>query len=259
MTAEVSPRTLVEAFLPLRGSAPLAEIYDTANLAGIADQPVRLAIRRMIAAGDLVQMGRGRSGSLTLTQAGRQRLERDQRSLDVAFAQDAGEVQWDGRWRLIAVSTSERERPVRDMLRRKLHDLGAVAISTGLYLSPHDLVGELPEDMGPYLSIATTDDLTVRERSDPKIIAEDLWPSRPVLDAYSTLDDALRRDEAERDVPAVVRMLRLAEALERAIREDPLLPPELRSSPWSPSRTRIQWVDRWEALAQCSQVHLYQR
>ena len=258
MTPQISPRTVIEAFLPLTGPAPLADIYDTANLAGLADQPVRLTIRRMIASGDVEQTGRGRTGSLSLTGAGRRRIERDRRSLALAFAQDAGDAPWDGRWRLIAVTIPERERATRDMLRRGLYELGAVAIATGLYVSPHDLAAELTDEVRPYLSTATTDDLDVRGTSDPRGIAEELWPSKPTIAGYLVLDETLRRDAEDTGVPAVVRMLLIADALELAVRADPLLPLELREGPWSPSTVRTTWAGRWHALSEQGQSPLYQ-
>ena len=257
MTPQISPRTVIEAFLPFAGSVPLANIYDTANFAGLADQSVRLAIRRLVASGDVEQSGRGRAGTLNLTSAGRRRLERDRQSLALAFTQDAGSAPWDERWRLIAVSTPERERSARDMLRRALHELGAVAISTGLYASPHDLITQLPENVRPYLSTATTTDLDVRGTADPRSIAEALWPSLPTIRAYSKLGDALRRDDLDTGTPPVVRMLLLADALEQAIREDPLLPLELRSSPWPPTQTRAAWTDRWDTLSRRVPPPLY--
>jgi phenylacetic acid degradation operon negative regulatory protein len=257
VTPQISPRTVVEAFLPPAGDVPLAVVYDTANLAGLADQPVRLAIRRLVASGDVEQSGRGRAGTLSLTSSGRRRLQRDRESLALAWAQDAGDAPWDGHWRLIAVTTPERERAVRDTLRRALHELGAVAVSTGLYVSPYDLVSELPGDARPYLSTATTSDLDVRDTTSPTAIAEALWPSEPTIAAYATLDEALHRDASDPGVPVVVRLLLLADALEVAIRVDPLLPLELRGAPWAPSQTRATWADRWETLSKESPTPVY--
>lgn len=257
MTPQISPRTVIEAFLPPTGSTPLGAIYDTANLAGLADQPVRLALRRMVASGDIEQTGRGRAGMVALTSSGRRRLERDRQSLALAHAQDAGDAPWDGHWRLIAVTTPESERAVRDTLRRGLHELGAVAISTGLYVTPHNLVAELPAEVGPYLSTATTRDLNVRGTTSAQAIAEALWPREPTIASYSTLDEALHRDASDTGVPTVVRMLLLADALELAIREDPLLPVELRGTPWSPSQTRTAWAQRWDLLSEDVQSPVY--
>jgi phenylacetic acid degradation operon negative regulatory protein len=258
VTAQIVPRTLVEAFLPAIGEVALADIYDTANLAGIDDQPVRLAIRRLIAAGDVAQHGRGRAGTLSLTCAGRHRLQRDRQSLALAFAQDAGDSPWDGRWRLIAVSVPERDRTVRDTLRRELSELGAVAISTGLYVSPHDLLDALRVDAGPYVSTATSDDLDIHGTTDPRAIAEALWPRAPIVNAYMAINDVLREDAADTSTPDVVRQLHLADALERAMRDDPLLPLELRGSTWAPTRIRAAWAQRWDALQEAGGSLIYQ-
>ncbi|MFB7843888.1 PaaX family transcriptional regulator [Microbacterium sp. NPDC056052] len=258
MTRQITPRTVVEAFLPASGEARLSDIYDTANLAGLDDQPVRLAIRRLIAGGDVTQHGRGRAGTLALTNAGHRRLQRDRQSLTLAFAQDAGHSRWDRRWHLIVVSVPERERAVRDALRRELGDLGAVSISTGLYVSPHDLVAALRVDAGQYLSTATTDDLNVQGITDPLAIAENLWPHRHIAAAYTVIDDVLREDAANTSTPDVVRQLQLADALERAIRHDPLIPLELRGGTWAPTTIRAAWAHRWDTLQEGGRSLIYQ-
>ena len=258
MTASaISPRTVLEAFLSPTAEAALADIYDTANLAGLADQPVRLAIRRLVSRGDAVQTGRGRAGSLRLTNAGHRRLERDRQGLRLAFAQDAGDAPWDGHWRLLAITVPERERTIRDTVRRSLLELGAVAVSTGLYVSPHDLVPELPDAPRPSLTTATTSDLCVQGVVSPREIAEALWPSEPILAAYSRVEEHLLQDEVHPAGPATVRLLELADALDRALRHDPLLPPELRPAPWGPSGVRAAWADRWRVLSAETHSPLY--
>lgn len=51
------------------------------------------------------------------------------------------------------------------------------------------------------------------------------------------------------DVPVVTRQILLADALERAMRDDPLIPLELRPPDWAPTRIRRRWLDAWEGLA----------
>ena len=46
-----------------------------------------------------------------------------------------------------------------------------------------------------------------------------------------------------------MQQLRLADALERSLRDDPLLPPELRPRPWRPARLRRRWDEAWAAPA----------
>lgn len=282
MTPAVAPRTALEALLPPDGAVPLALVYDTANLAGLDDQPVRLAIRRAVAAGDVVQAGRGRAGTVALTDAGRRRLARDRIALSLAFAQDAGDAPWDGRWHLVALTVPERERAVRDALRRELLASGAAAVATSLYVSPHDLTDVLPAQARSTTATAVATTLDVRGVDDPLVLAETLWPAGPVVAAYDAVTSALAADGAAGDgagggaagggpcggaggrgaartstttegdaagpVPVAVRQLRLADALERAMRDDPLLPPGLRPEPWPPAAARRAWRARWDAL-----------
>ncbi|MBB2902990.1 phenylacetic acid degradation operon negative regulatory protein [Kineococcus radiotolerans] len=242
-----APRTVVEAFLPLDGEVGLDLVYGTANAAGLADQPVRLAIRRLVAAGDVEQRGRGRAGTLRLTGAGRAQLDRDRLALRLARAQDTGRAPWDGSWHLLAVSVEESARAVRDAWRRELSAIGAAPVSTGLHVSAHDLSALLATADRRHLVLATTDRLEVRGTSDPLALAERLWPAAPVDRAYDALADALARPPAQ---DPLVQQLRLADALERAVRDDPLLPPELRPQPWRPAQLRRRWYAAWTALAE---------
>ena len=247
-----TPRTVIEAFLPVRGDAPLDLIYNIANAAGIDDQPLRLAIRRMISAGEITQAGRGRRGVLSLTAAGRDRLHQDRLGLRLALAQDFGQAPWDGMWRLLAVSVPEADRALRDALRRTLLDVGAAPVSTGLYVSPHDLTAVLATTSHDSLVRATATHLDVRGVTDPHTIAEVLWPASPIVDGYALVASAVT-EAGTLPGPAVesvlVQQLRLAEALERAMRHDPLVPLELRSDPWPPSPLRRAWYETWNALS----------
>lgn len=250
--ASVTPRTVIEAFLPVRGAADLALVYDTANATGLDDQPVRLAIRRMVAADEVTQAGRGRRGTLTLTESGRARLERDRLAIRLALGQDRGLVSWDGYWHLVAVSAPEAERSTRDVVRRRLTDAGAAAIGTSLYVSPHDLADLVDEAHRVHLVRATATEVDVRGVTEAKDVAELLWPAAPIVRGYADLDVAVARAARLPDTTGVAAVLaeqlQLAEALEQSMRPDPLIPLELRSEDWPPARARRRWLDEWTRL-----------
>nr|WP_223159962.1 PaaX family transcriptional regulator [Leucobacter sp. cx-169] len=227
----------------MHGEVSLALIYDTANQVGIDDQPVRLALRRLIAAGDIEQYGRGRAGRISLTDSGNHRLSSDRIAVLLAFAQDAGQAPWDGSWRILGMSAPEAERAVRDAFRREVLSLGAASFSTGLYVTPHELTSLLSPSISPYLVTATAEAITMRGVTDPHEIVEALWPAAPVTDAYASLAQAI--DDDDSDAAPLVRQLRLADALETALRGDPLIPSELRSGQWKPADIRRRWVDSW--------------
>lgn len=252
----IAPRTVVEAFLSGAGEVPLEPVHDVAAAAGVADQSLRLALRRMAAAGEIVRTGRGRTGAVAPTPAGRARLERDRAGVRLAFAQDHARAPWDGRWRMLALSVPESERPVRDALRRRLGELGLAVVSTGLYLGPHPLDGLLGDVDSGHLVRAEVTGLDVRGVTDDRGIAELLWPAAPVVAGYAVLDRVLARVAppgrplaARSREEVLVHRLLLAEALERALRDDPLLPPELRTDPWPPESARHRWYAAWEELA----------
>lgn len=245
----ISPRTVIEAFLPQQGAASMREILDTANAVGLDDQPVRLAVRRLIAAGEVTQTGRGRHGEIHLTESGRRRLAGDRLALGLAFAQDDGRMPWDGRWHLISVTVPETRRALRDGLRRSLRELGAAPLSTSLYVSAHDLADLVTPDLREHLVLAVATELNVHGVTDSREIAALLWPAAPVLAGYAAMDEVLRWAQqhplgTEQD--AVVVQLFLAEALEQAMRVDPLLPPELRQDAWMPADARHTWRRCWE-------------
>lgn len=247
----ITARTVIEAFLPADGPVSLDVVFTTANAVGIGDQPLRLTLHRMVAAADIIQTGRGRKGEIGLTTTGRRRLARDRSAFQLALAQDQGLAPWDGRWRMVALSTTETDRPVRDAVRRQLLDAGAVTVSTGLYLSPHDLTGMLDAAEHKHLVQATATEVDVRGVTDPHALTELLWPQVEIVEAYAIVDHTIEQIQHEPHAGArsgLVGQLRLAEALEQAMRTDPLIPPELRAGSWPPTQTRKHWINTWSAL-----------
>ena len=251
----VSPRVVIEACFDENGVAELAYVYDVALAAGLADQPVRLAIRRLEATGHLRQEGRGRKGHLVLTDSTRAREDANVRYIALAYAQDAGDAPWDGRWHLYTFSIPERNRSERDGLRNALLRLGAAPLAPGVYISPHDLAPSLAHEtatttLARYLITAEVVHLGGAGFGDPLATAETLWPAKPLLDAYAPLAEALHAAERLNADPAdpakeTATALALAEAFTDALERDPLLPPELRPPDWPPTRLRGEFRDSW--------------
>ncbi|WNG38030.1 PaaX family transcriptional regulator [Archangium violaceum] len=261
VSAEVTPRFVVEALVDANGVADLGRVYDVAVALGIGEQPVRLAIRRMITTGDAEQQGRGRRGTLHLNPAARVRDRHDVVFVHHAYRQDAGEAPWDGAWRLCAFSVPEARRATRDTLRATLVRLGGAALGPGLYVSAHDwdalIDAETADTDGAgLLTRATTSDLRVGDLRDPRAIAARLWPARPVLAAYRPLAALLDNvaaggaDAWGSDEPGRIALaLRLAVAFDHALVTDPLLPPELRPAPWPPTELRARFRAVWATVA----------
>lgn len=152
---------------------------------------------------------------------------------------------FEGGGEILALSAPESERSLRDAFRREINALGATPISTGLYLTPHDVTTLLPSSITPYLVTATATTLTVRGLSEPRAIVEALWPAQETLRRYDALNVILANDSSI-GIDPLSRQLILADALEVALRHDPLIPIELRDAPWPPTSIRKKWMHQWE-------------
>ena len=259
----VTPRTVIDGCFDASGTAELATVYDVGLALDLPEQTVRLTIRRMQAAGELEQQGRGRAGRLVRSPRGTARSRLDSRLVDFAFTQDAGGHPWDGNWRLYAFSIPESARAERDRLRGALTALGAAASAPGLYVSPHDLATELDATLdggaARWLIRATSADLVLPGAESAAAIAELLWPESITLEAYeplasvlAALPDAPARSEPADPVLVTAQALRLAEGLDRALTVDPLLPAELRAVEWRPRELRSAFLTAWETLRSAS-------
>lgn len=262
----VAPRTVIEACFDRAGVAELDVVYAVGQAVGLADQAVRLAIRRLEAAGQLVQTGRGRKGRLSLTASARAHTARERGYLAFAHAQDEGRIAWDGLWRLILFSISETRRTERDALRNALTSLGAAPLIPGAYLSPHDLREDLVAALGvvPEHTFLETETLEVPGADDAPAIVATLWPLAEIRAAYEPLATALdeldaQEEEAAPDVAEIATALRLAELFTRGMEADPLLPPEILDNDWPPVRTRRRFRHRWTRLRESGpELRLFQ-
>ncbi|GAA1328527.1 PaaX family transcriptional regulator [Leucobacter albus] len=260
MTAErtiaVSARTVIDGCLGSRGTANLDTVYDVGVALGLAEQTVRLAIRRMQHAGDLVQIGRGRAGRIERTGTAARAARGESDLVEFAFAGDAPGASWDGAWRVYAFSIPEEARAERDALRTALVWLGAAPVVSGMYVSPHALDTALDDATPPgllerWLVRSTTSDLQLPGTTSPAEIAERLWPAATTIAAYEPL--ALLLNDVRGPAPSTViaataRALELAEGLDRALTVDPLLPSELRPPAWAPARLRRLFLNEWNEL-----------
>ena len=259
VASPVSPRAVVEHCFGPDGRADLATVHDVAGVLGLDDQPVRLAVRRLVAAGVVEQTGRGRGGTLRLATAARLRSALDLAYWDFAVQQDDGVSTWDGLWRLVAFSVPESRRAERDALRSALAHLGAAPLAPGLVVSPHDLVPALRAELGgldvrDVLTTATTA-AVVHAGHDLTEQVPQLWELDTVRAGYDRLDDeieAWRSRLGERDGGAeplvLAARIALHVALDRAVVPDPLLPPELLPAGWPGQQVRGAFRRLWATI-----------
>jgi phenylacetic acid degradation operon negative regulatory protein len=163
----------------------------------------------------------------------------------------------------VAFAIPETNRAARDHFRDRLLALGAAPVHNGLYVSPHRWETEVHDeirrfDIEEFVTVASTDDLTLGGVSDPREIAAKLWPLDEVaakyqrfIDSYQAIPDRLealhRSGQKISEAEFLPGALRIAIRFNQCFEIDPLLPPELLTRPWPGREAR-------EILARCRKL-----
>lgn len=202
---------------------PTRALVATAELFGIAPGTTRVALSRMVAAGELEPVAAGYQlvGALLARQA-RQEQSR------------AGTTtRWDGRWQTLVVVGEARPAAERARLRSALEALRLAELREGVWLRPGNLsTGLLPEAEALAAASTLALDSTV---DDAPALAARLWD----LDAWAStartslveLDRLGAELDAGRTDALADAFVASADAL-RHLQADPLLPAALLPAGW---------------------------
>jgi phenylacetic acid degradation operon negative regulatory protein len=209
---------------------PVAQLVRLTNLFGISENRARVALSRMVAAGEATSDGMGRyrlAGHLVARQA-RQSASRS--GLTTSY---------EGRWWLAVVTTAGSTAEVRAARRRALSYVRLAELREGVWLRPANVAVLLPDSL---------DGDVERMTAHPEAavdLAGRLWD----LPAWSAragelLDrlGALTPDGPEALAPG----FELSAAVLRHLQADPLLPAELLPAGW-PGASLRQAYDEWDA------------
>ncbi|MDR6867089.1 phenylacetic acid degradation operon negative regulatory protein [Microbacterium resistens] len=266
-----APRTVVEACFDSAGRASLRFVYDLAEALGIDAQPVRLAIRRIEAAGIARQEGRGRAGTLVRTARGPRKDPVTAGRLRRARALEHVGDGWDGHWRLTSFSLPEERRADRDALRSALARFGGVTISPALYLSFSDprppilAYGGLPDPrVVDVMIVAEAARIDIAGLTDPADILARYWDLPAAALAYEQAERAIAVAEASpvptSPVARAAAALLLSEPFAQALADDPLIPAELLPADWPPRRVRERFLGAWARLVDSAEdIDLYRQ
>lgn len=203
-----------------------ADLLGAAGLVGISEPTARVALSRMVAAGDV----RRDDGNYTLSP----RLLVRQRRQDAAV--DPATRPWRGSWEMVVVTTTGRSAADRAALRSDLADLRFGELREGVWMRPDNLPRPWPDSL-----TAVSRQLTVNSVDDPAELARELWDldrwaayGRSFLDVLDATDDPATRFAA---IAMSVRHLLT----------DPVLPPELVPAGWPAAELRAAYDDyrRW--------------
>ncbi|GAA4138007.1 PaaX family transcriptional regulator C-terminal domain-containing protein [Actinomadura keratinilytica] len=203
-------------------------------LFGIAEGTVRVALSRMVAAGDLVHV----DGAYELTE----RLLRRQARLDEARSPRT--LPWDGTWEIALVTAERRPAADRAALRQAMQALRMAELREGTWLRPANLARPRPD-----VVLRQCTYLRGRPECDPAGLTATLWD----LAAWAA-DAAVLLDALDRATSLADRFTVSAAVLGHLLR-DPLLPDELLPADWPGPELRARYA-RCEArlerlLAEC--------
>lgn len=229
-TLELRPLTARSVVLStLLGSHPprlrARVLVRVGELFGIAEGTIRVALSRMVAAGDLVQADGGYqlSERLRLRQA-RQDESRSPRTRP-----------WDGSWEIAVITAERRPAADRAALRQAMAALRLAELREGAWLRPANLSRERPGIVAQQCTF-----LEGRPEGEPRQLAATLWDLREWADAARTLNAAL--DQAR----PLAEQFTISAAVLRHLLADPLLPPELLPAGWPGPDLRDHY-ERFEA------------
>ncbi|WP_131738879.1 PaaX family transcriptional regulator C-terminal domain-containing protein [Actinomadura roseirufa] len=190
---------------------PARYLVRVGDLFGIAEGTIRVALSRMVAAGDLVQA----DGTYGLTE---RLLERQARQDESRLPHTRP---WDGTWEIAVITAERRPAADRAALRQAMAALRLAELREGTWLRPANLVRPRPD---PVVRQCTF--LRGRPEEDPAVLAASLWD----LDAWTASARALLT--ALDDATTIAERFTLAAAALRHLLNDPILPPDLLPPDW---------------------------
>lgn len=212
-----------------RGRLPGSALVRAATLFGFAEGTTRVALSRMVAAGELsTSDGEYALDGPLLDRHGRQEEGRRPRLR-----------RWDGSWRMAVVGSSGARRPAaeRASVRRRLADLRLAEWREGVWIRPDNFGRDAypPIDGCTWLERAqfVSDD-------DVHEIVDKLWsPKRWAATATELLAAMAKTTPAD----DIAETFRIAAAVVRHLRDDPLLPDALLPADWPGKALRAAYDD----------------
>jgi phenylacetic acid degradation operon negative regulatory protein len=209
---------------------PVAQLVRLTGLFGISENRARVALSRMVAAGEATSDGTG-GYRLAGHLVGRQARQSASRS--------GATTRYDGRWWLAVVTTSGSTAEVRAARRRALGYARLAELREGVWLRPANVALLLPDSLDGDVELMRA------EPDDAAGLSGRLW-DLPVWSqgAIGLLEGlaALPPDGPGTLAPG----FELSAAVLRHLQADPLLPPELLPAEW-PGASLRQTYDAWDA------------
>ena len=225
---------------------------------GFTAAAVRAAVSRTTRQGWLEPIRSGRESYYALTPRGQDRIAEAAQRI---FKLHPGE--WDGRWRLLIISASARDRRQRAALRRELAWMGYAPLSRGTYIAPNDLADRTARLAERYHLAGKTEMFTSRHEgpTPDAALAARYWDLAEIDAAYarfvktwkSRLEERRRAEAAGEVLPnaaAFAEKTRIVHEFRKFLFIDPGLPQELLPARWSGLEARSIFSAYYYLLAE---------
>ncbi|GAA4723424.1 PaaX family transcriptional regulator [Phytohabitans rumicis] len=217
------------------GSARLRTLIALMDCFDVPEPTVRVVVTRLRSEGWLASTRDGRETVYALTDTAWELLDEGR---DRIFARAKGP--WDGHWHMVIYSVPESERALREQLRKRLAWLGFGSLASGVWLSPHDRVGQVRASFAEHPVVRID---AFRAKSEGLAADQDMaaraWDLNRLNQDYVDLlaryrPQVLEYRAGERHGrAALVERTRLIHDYRLFPFRDPDLPPELLPAGWS--------------------------
>ena len=215
--------------------ASIAGILAMATDLGLRESTVRVALTRLVAAGDLERT----NGRCRLSPRLLERQQRQDHALHPARRD------WDGMWDLAVVTVGSESSTERALLRDTLQKARLGEIREGVWARPANLDLEFSPDLRRRLNLF---------RAAPEEASTDLASRLFTPSAWASSADELL--DALAAAPGIANRFEIAAAVVRHILRDPLLPGELLPEPWPGDRLRDAYEEFRNELTGLAARHL---
>ena len=229
---------------------------------GVSQVSARAALARLARRGLLELSRTGRHTSYSLSERAATVLDEGIRHILTFGAKDPT---WSGRWTLAAFSVPEEHRDLRHALRTRLGWLGFAPLYDGLWVSPHDRVGDagrVLDELG--ITTATLFQASLCGDSPGGGDPVRAWDLETLRDQYGHLcaeyGPVARRLRAGGIGPAEALTIRTAfmDAWRTMPTIDPDLPVDLLPPGWPRSPARALFIELYDGLAGLSEQRVVQ-
>jgi len=212
--------------------ATASELIRLTDDFGIKESTLRVALTRMVGAGDLVRSADGYRLS--------DRLLARQRRQDDSMLPPMRE--WNGDWLVVVVTSVGTGARARATLRNTMYQKHFSELREGVWMRPANLEPGFDADIASRVRV-----LTARDDAPGQLVGE-LWD----LSAWASNGHRLLGEmDAASDVPS--RFV-IAAAMVRHLLTDPMLPAELLPADWPGARLRAAYQEFATELARRRQV-----